>query len=237
MDRRAGHTRKLETLGSVVGGLMHDFNNVLTTILGYTEFLLLDESLAGESREYVQEIRESADRGSDLIRQVLLCCKRQSGVREALDLNEVICDIETMLIRLAGEDIILIKVLSSDLHSVLCDACHIQQVLMHLVCNGRDTTQGAAKIIIETANLDLREDVGDIEEGRYVLLSVRDTGVGMEDCRVSSLSAREGGEEAGRGIGLSAVFDIVTRIGGFIRVLSEPGKGTTVRIYIPALGG
>jgi signal transduction histidine kinase len=219
---------------------MHDFNNVLTTILGYTEFLLLDESLEEESREYVQEIRDSADRGSDLIRQVLLCCKRQSGVREALNLNEVICDIENMLIRLAGDDVILIKVLTSDLHSVLCDACHIQQVLMNLVCNARDAIQGDGKIIVETSNLDLREDVGDIEAGRYVLLSVSDTGMGMEDCirdRFLSPAGETTEEEDGTVTGLSTVFDTVTRIGWSLRVQSEPGKGTTVRIYVPVLGG
>jgi two-component system cell cycle sensor histidine kinase/response regulator CckA len=228
--------QKPVSLGRVVSGIMHDFNNVLTTILGYTEFLLLDESLTEDSAGYVQEIRDSANRGSDLIRQALLFCKGKSRNMEALNLNDVICDIEGMLKRLIGEDIVFIKVLASDLDDVLCDTCHIQQILMNLICNARDAVKERGKVILETANIEYDEDVGDIEAGRYVVLSVRDTGVGMEEStRDQMFDPFFSTKENGTGLGLATVFEIVDGFGGSIRVQSEPGRGTTVRIIIPAM--
>jgi PAS domain S-box-containing protein len=237
-------SQRMEALGRLAGGVAHDFNNLVTAIAGYSEFLQRGFEADDPRRQDVLQIRKAAGLAASLTRQLLAFTRKQVLEPKVLDLNAVITDIEKLLRRLIGEDIDLTIVLASNLGFIEADATLLDQVIMNLAINARDAMPQGGKLTIETKNIELdktsaREDYG-IEAGSYVALSVSDTGTGMDAetrARIFDPFFTTKTEDEGTGLGLSTVSDIVKQCNGSIQVLSEPGKGTTFTIYLPRVEG
>lgn len=226
--------QKMETVGRLAGGVAHDFNNILTAISGYADFLLGDLPEDSALRSDAAEIRQAADRGSSLTRQLLALSRRQVVDPEHLDLGAVIVGVEKMLRRIVGEDLAFEVEAAPDL-PVYADRGQLEQVLMNLVLNARDAMPGGGTVSIRGARV--QDPFGG--DSARVLLEVADTGSGMPPPVMDRVlepffTTTEAGR--GTGLGLSIVHGIVTEAGGRIKVESELGKGTRVRIYLP-LGG
>ena len=232
--------QKIESVGRLAGGVAHDFNNMLQAILGNAA-LALDESPPGSVlRECLEEIQKSALRSADLTRQLLAFARRQTIQPKVLDLNNTVAGTLKMLRRLIGEDIDLVWMPGADLWPVKVDPSQIDQILANLCVNARDAIAGVGRVTIATANrpLDAAEAPNHPEcvPGDYVLLSVRDTGTGMDQETRAHLfepffTTKEIGK--GTGLGLATVFGIVKQNLGLVSVESEPGRGTTFKIHLP----
>jgi PAS domain S-box-containing protein len=233
-------SQKMEAIGRLAGGVAHDFNNVLTAILGYAELGLLELGEQDPLREHLTEIQKGADRAAGLTHQLLAFSRRQVLAPRVFDLNEIVADIQKMLLRLVGEDVDLATELSSEPGRVKADPGQLQQVIANLVINARDAMPTGGKLTLETSTIELgdtqtRASV-QIPAGRYVVLAVTDTGTGMDETTRARVfepffTTKEQGK--GTGLGLSTVYGFVTQSNGFIWVYSEPGHGTTFRIYLP----
>jgi two-component system, cell cycle sensor histidine kinase and response regulator CckA len=236
-------SQKMEAIGQLAGGVAHDFNNLLTAILGYSDLLTgqLQESPA--LLEEVEEIQKAGERAAALTRQLLAFSRRQVLEPKILDLNEVVRNIQKMLGRLIGEDVELSTALADGLPSVRADAGQLEQVIMNLVVNARDAMPRGGRITVETSVVDLDESYvrrhASISPGSHVMLAVADTGVGMDAATRSRIFepffTTKG--KKGTGLGLATVYGIVKQSGGSIWVYSEPGKGTTFKIYLPPVEG
>jgi len=234
--------QKMEAIGRLAGGVAHDFNNLLTAITGYNEMLLDQVRDRPSLREYAEEIQNAADRATSLTNQLLAFSRRQVIQPKVLSLNHVVQGTNKMLCRVIGEDIELSVRLDPTLWMVKADSVHLGQVLMNLAVNARDAMPAGGKLLIETANRELREDHPDCRDGlapgRYVELSIVDSGTGMDAATRSHLfepffTTKDAGK--GTGLGLSIVYGIVKQNGGTILLDSEPGRGTSIRIYLPAV--
>jgi PAS domain S-box-containing protein len=232
--------QKLEGIGRLAGGVAHDFNNLLTVINGYSALLLKRLPADDPSSQLVAEIRTAGDRAAALTRQLLVLSRKQVVQFRNVNLNHIIQEVEQMLARVIREDIHLESLLSPDLGFVQADPGQIHQVIMNLAANARDAMPNGGTLLIETANVDLAESFSDqhheVTPGSYVELKVSDTGVGMTKEVVSHLfepffTTKDPGE--GTGLGLATVYSIVKQSGGSIWVYSEPGKGTSFKIYLP----
>ncbi|MGH7254646.1 MAG: GAF domain-containing protein [Nitrospirales bacterium] len=232
--------QKMEAIGKLAGGIAHDFNNVLTVITGYSHLLL--ESVKNDEtlRQTVEEIRLAGRRASALTQQLLALSRRQVLQPKVLELNEILQGMTAMLQRVLGEDVHLVTAMELALGHVKADPSQLEQVIMNLVVNARDAMPHGGKLTIETGNVDIPSPLVQgqvtIPPGRYVLVSVSDTGHGMDRQTVARIfepffTTKEEGK--GTGLGLSTVYGIVTQSGGQILVYSEPGLGSTFKVYLP----
>jgi len=240
MEDQLRQALRLEAVGRLAGGIAHDFNNLLTVIMGCSDILIRRFGPDDPSRDKVEQIYKSGERAAALTRQLLAFSRKQVLQSKVIDLNVIVSDMGAMLRRLIGEDIGLVTVVTEGLGSVKADPGQIEQVLVNLAVNARDAMLEGGRLTIETANVELDEayaqDHAGFRPGRYVMLAVTDTGRGM-DAEVQEhmfepfFTTKEPGK--GTGLGLATVYGIVTQSGGYIWVYSEPGHGTTFKIYLP----
>jgi signal transduction histidine kinase len=234
------HSEKMAAIGRLAAGIAHDFNNIVTAIQGHAEFLLHDLPEDLPAYGDVVEIRRAADRATELTRQLLTFARRQPSRPAALDLNEIIHDVEKLLRRLTRSDIVLATDLAPRLPQVYVDAGHIAQVLMNLVVNASEAIDESGTITIRTGTSILdRETAEDwrLPPGRYLCLSVRDTGAGMtEDVQRHAFEPFFTTKPTGTGLGLSTVYGIVKQAGGEIMVESRLGSGSTFTVLLPGMG-
>jgi PAS domain S-box-containing protein len=235
--------RKMEAIGSLAGGVAHDFNNLLSVILSYASMLAGDLPPGDPMREDLDEIRAAGDRAAALTRQLLAFSRQQILNPKTLNLNEVLNGMEKMVRRLSGAHIEVVKGLSKSLGMITVDPTQIEQVIMNLAVNARDAMPRGGRLTFETSNVDLddralAEELG-VTLGPYVVLTIADTGVGMDEVTKRRMfepffTTKERGK--GTGLGLATVFGIVKQSGGGIWVESEPGVGTTFKVYLPRVG-
>ncbi len=243
-EEKLRQAQKMEAIGRLASGVAHDFNNMLSVILSYADLarerLRPDEPLWGD----LEEIRTAGERAANLTSQLLTFSRQQVLEPKVLDLNSSVLEIETMLSRLLGADIVLTTRLARDAWPVKADPGQVQQIVVNLACNARDAMTDGGELAIETRNVELGiPDVrgqDDVRPGSYVMLSVHDTGIGMDETTRSRIfepffTTKAPGR--GTGLGLATVFGIVMQSGGHIRVDSEPGRGTTFRVYLPRVEG
>ena len=240
LEEQLIQSQKMEAVGRLAGGVAHDFNNLLTVILGHDEFLLRKLHPDDPLHRDAQAIQQAVERASALTRQLLAFSRKQILQLRILNLNEVVEYAQGMLRRLIGEDIELITVLDAALGNVKADPGQIEQVIMNLAINARDAMSHGGKLVIATANGEFPVahycKFETIPPGRYVILSVSDAGVGLNEEMQAHMfepfyTTKELGK--GTGLGLSTVYGIVKQSGGCIDVISHPGVGTTFKIYFP----
>ncbi|MGC2450150.1 MAG: response regulator [Candidatus Sulfotelmatobacter sp.] len=241
MEEQFRQAQKMEAVGRLAGGMAHDFNNMLGVVIGYCD-LLKGRSSMDEAVKDASQVKKAAQRAATLTRQLLAFSRQQVLLPRVLNLNDVVKDISQMLLRVIAEDISLSFVPAASIGSVKADLGQIEQVLMNLVVNARDAMPQGGKIVIETANVELDETYSnahrEVKPGPYVLLSVSDTGSGIDSINISRVfepffTTKPPGE--GTGLGLSMVYGVVRQSGGYIWVYSEPGQGTTFKIYLPRI--
>ena len=240
-EEQLRQSQKMEAIGRLAGGVAHDFNNLLTAIIGYTDMVAERENVDPATAREVREIRNAADRGAALTRQLLAFSRKQFLSPTVININESLSGLLHMLPRLIGDNIQTTARMTPDLGFVKADASQIEQVIVNLVLNARDAMPGGGDILIETDNVDLSAERLDTEglsldPGRYVMLAISDTGVGMDDqTRAHAFEPffTTKAKGKGTGLGLATVYGIVDQSGGAIAVDSAPGRGTTFRIYLP----
>ena len=239
-EEQLRQAQKMQAVGRLAGGVAHDFNNLLTAMLGYGQ--LLEERLAAEGieAEELTEVLKAADRATSLTRQLLTFSRRQASQPRVVDLNKVVDETRKMLQRLLGEDVELVTRPDPNLYPVKVDPSHVEQVIMNLAVNARDAMPEGGRMVIETRNLDLEEAArtvpATLSPGEYVLLTVSDTGSGMDEVTLAHIfepffTTKDKGK--GTGLGLSTVYGIIQQSGGCIIPESTPGQGARFRIYLP----
>ena len=243
LQRQLAQAQKMESVGRLAGGVAHDFNNLLTVINGYSHMLLSELKPGDQMRDSIEEIQKAGERAAGLTRQLLAFSRKQVLEPRKLDVNRVVKDMRPMLERLVGEDIEVRVALHAESGTIHADPHQLEQVVMNLVVNARDAMPGIGKLLVETANVERDEKYArahpESREGRYVMLAVSDTGVGMDEetkSRIFEPFFSTKGVGKGTGLGLSIVQGIVAQSGGYIEVSSEKGKGTTFKIYLPEVG-
>ena len=240
LEEQFRQAQKMEAVGRLAGGVAHDFNNLLTVITGYSDLLLASRDLNDPQRAALEEIRRSAERGGQLTHQLLAFSRRQPLEPRIVRVNELILQMEKMLRRLIGEDLELITIPAASRDAVEADASRLEQVIMNLVVNARDAMPDGGTLTLETGTVQLSESYSarqlGIQPGQHVTISISDTGVGMDEDTQSHLfepffTTKNPGR--GTGLGLATAYGIIRQSGGAIGIISELGKGTTARIYLP----
>jgi PAS domain S-box-containing protein len=240
LEEQLRQSQKLEAIGRLAGGVAHDFNNMLTAIGGYTALALDHAAEGSELHGDLDEIRKATDRAALLTRQLLAFSRKQMLVPEVLNLNGVVLELESMLRPLIGEDVELTTRLDPALGPIEADPGQLHQVVMNLVVNARDAMPAGGSISIETENADVEENDDGIEPGRYVTLTVRDGGEGIDEQTLGQIfepffTTKESGK--GTGLGLATVYGIVKQSGGYVAVESELGSGSAFTIYLRRADG
>ncbi len=242
LESQLRRSQKMEAIGTMAGGVAHDFNNILTVITGYSAMLKMEMGQNNPLLDYVEPIQSSAEKAAHLTRSLLSFSRHQPIVLAPVDLNENLRSVEKLLKRLLTEDIAINTILTSEDITVMADATQIDQILFNLATNARDAMPTGGTFAIETEAMELSDEFrrshGYGEPGRYALLSVSDTGIGMDKAAQEKIfdpfyTTKEAGK--GTGLGLSTVYGIVKQHRGFITVYSEPNIGTTFRIYLPTV--
>jgi signal transduction histidine kinase/CheY-like chemotaxis protein len=233
-------SQKVQAIGQLTAGVAHDFNNILTAIIGYGDLTIPKLTPGSQGHANVKEMRRAALRAAALTRQLLAFSRKQILQPRILALNSVITEMDKMLRRLLGEHIDLAAVSSGDAGNVKADPGQIEQVLLNLAVNARDAMPGGGTLTIETRNLTLDRNYAALRDevipGEYVMLGVSDTGIGMPPEILAHLFEpffTTKGQGKGTGLGLATCHGIVKQSGGHIAVYSEVGKGTTFKIYLP----
>lgn len=238
LEQQLRQAQKMEAIGQLAGGVAHDFNNILTAITGYSSILQMKLPEDSPLREYVTEIEKAAERGANLAKGLLAFSRKQPGNPQPVDLNEIVTMTIKLLSKLIREDIQLQMHLSEEELIIMADAGHIEQILMNLATNSRDAMPDGGVLTIKTGRVYIDEKFRDIhgygKPGEYAMISVSDTGIGMdENIKSHIFEPFFTTKQDGTGLGLSTVYGLVKQYNGYINVYSEPGMGSTFKIYLP----
>lgn len=242
LEEQLRQSQKMEAIGKLAGGVAHDFNNLLTTITGNVSLARLETESGDAVNEMLDEISQASDRAADLTRQLLAFSRKQIIEPKVIQLNKMITGLHKMLVRIIGEDVKLETKPAKNLGNIKADPGQIEQIIVNLAVNARDAMPGGGKLVIETCNVELDEEYNNLHpysaNGDNVMLAVSDTGHGMDSETSRHIfdpffTTKEKGQ--GTGLGLSTVYGIVKQHNGSIEVYSEPGNGTTFKIYFPQI--
>jgi signal transduction histidine kinase len=240
LEEQMRHAQKMEAVGRLAGGVAHDFNNLLTVIIGNCQLMMTDLDQKDPLYKLAEQIEQACNRAESLTRQLLAISRKQVLQPKVLNINHVVGKMEKMLKRLIREDIALVILPDPEIGHIRADRGQVEQVFLNLVVNAKDAMPKGGKLTIRTKNIQLKESLNwedmIIPIGSYIMISVSDTGFGMDKETMTYIfdpffTTKKEGE--GTGLGLSTVYGIVKQSGGYINVYSEPGKGTTVKIYFP----
>ena len=242
IEEQFRQSQKMEAFGQLAGGVAHDFNNILAVIMGYTNLILDQEHLDGETKDYLKQVYSAGERAANLTRQLLTFSRKKEMEARSLDLNEVVGNTNKMLERIIGEDIELQCRCAANLPIVKADEGMIEQIVMNLAVNARDAISNGGQLIIATERVLMDADSvqcnPEARAGEFVCLSVQDTGCGMSpeiSARIFEPFFTTKGVGKGTGLGLATVYGIVKQHQGWIEVNSQVGVGTTFKVFLPAL--
>jgi signal transduction histidine kinase/CheY-like chemotaxis protein len=244
LEKQLIQSQRLEAIGRLSGGIAHDFNNLMTAVVGYSDLLTMKLVHDSDICKDIEQIKKAGQSAASLSRQLLAFSRKQILQPRVVDLNHIVDDIDKVLQRVIGEDISLITVLEPQLGYISVDPGQMEQVIMNIAVNARDAMPNGGKLTIETGNVYQDERYAQkylgFQPGSYVMLAMTDTGTGMDEETKSHIfepffTTKEEGK--GTGLGMSTVYGIVRQSNGHIFVYTEPGRGTTFKIYLPRIEG